>query len=149
MNTDIGSQRLLILAEFLPKVSKQSFDITGWVTYRNLNEEQREDLRQTAVNMEEDKFWEQLPDCNFAGCAVGWATRIPEFKEAGFSISAYPLYEGRQNWEAVMEFFGISNSEARYLFAGSEYSTYPVEPAMVSKRIKEFLEDIREEPSVF
>lgn len=57
-------------------------------------------------------------------CAAGWGARIPEFAAAGLrldfdqSLSAWMIrYRGRSEFPACADFFGISQAQARDLFA--------------------------------
>lgn len=69
--------------------------------------------------------WRGAPDlsCGTTGCAVGHATTIPAFQKAGLRLSYspigknhYPCFNGLSHFEAVKSFFGISHSQALYLF---------------------------------
>lgn len=61
--------------------------------------------------------------CNTAACAIGWATAYPEFKEAGFHMdeTGHPTFGNYNNWEAIGNFFGISENEASQLFAPTSW----------------------------
>ena len=60
-------KKLLRLAEFLPSVSENRFDMN--VFYLS--------------HTPETQKIPSLSACNTVACAAGWATQIPEFKEAG------------------------------------------------------------------
>src|SRR5258708_29942944 len=101
----IGRQRLRILADFLEtQVPAERFHIGAW-----------------AKSIDFEK-------CGTVGCAIGWATTIPEFKAAGLSLtwnhhlrSILPAYEMADDWNAVMAFFGLDLDGAAHFFGPSSY----------------------------
>lgn len=84
--------------------------------------------------------------CGTSGCAVGWATTIPEFKRAGLHLASVvgsstlcePKFGRSGGFEAAERFFGLSYNEANYLFA-PEYYRRKSSPISVSRRIKALL----------
>ncbi len=65
-----------------------------------------DDVPQDQFDM--DTWW-----CGTAGCAAGWAARIPEFAEAGFGLTGsgankQPCYQDEVGENAVAEFFGLN-----------------------------------------
>lgn len=66
---------------------------------------------------------EVLFQCGSTGCAIGWATAIPAFRMQGLTYNhddGMPVYKATygkfKQWEAVSEFFGLTESEAKCLF---------------------------------
>lgn len=89
MRTD----RLLTLAAFLDSLPPERFDFGHWVG---------------------DK-WEGRPDlsCGTTACAAGWATTIPEFREAGLRMRAsnwgggFPVFKPYTGFTALGVFFDL------------------------------------------
>lgn len=115
----MNRERLTKLADFLDTVPEPAFNIDRW-----------------------------QGSCGTVACAVGWATKIPEFIEAGFKMmnmgsyyESVPVFENRFRWNAVTEFFDINYEQAMYLFSGFKYDMpgWQVTPAMVAERIREVL----------
>ena len=102
-----------------------------------------------------DHPWEGKPDlsCGTSACAVGLATTIPEFAEAGLRLAvsttgedAGLVYDCKEdgnyysNFRAVEKFFDILPSEANYLFSRGSYENEEDTTAdEVADRIKSFL----------
>lgn len=88
-------------------------------------------------------------DCGYAACAIGWATTIPEFAQAGLrleviGIEVYPQFgeRGYSPFVALAAFFGISNDEARDLFSNLTYGNIPskqITPTMVAAKIRQLI----------
>lgn len=134
----MNKQRLLILADALrTRIPADKFDLTVW---RKQSDETDEDgaLEENASDEE------LLNQCGTAGCAVGWACALPEFKEEGLSWcegSANPLFTVPKTqyggWEAVEAFFDIDYKQARSFF-GSESHPRNAKPEVVAAKIEEF-----------
>lgn len=109
--------------------------------------------------------------CGTSACAIGWAMQHPEFNRKGFGMNHMQVpqvYRGpaptfgnhttymqqmeivekcrdpnvRYGWNSVMWFFGLSRSEAFWLFIPEHYNgaTIGTEGAAnVAKRIRSFL----------
>ena len=111
MNT-LYKDRLITLGDFLVTVPDERFDLESW---RNNGQEDTfhdYDIDDEALKM----------DCGTTGCAVGWACTIPEFKEAGLSyVNSTINYGSLKSFQAVAEFFGVSYTEAVYLFSQVSY----------------------------
>jgi len=94
------------------------------------------------------------PQCGFAACAVGWACAIPAFRKAGLrmrtthqtSLNFYPTLvvkeehpsEWPQGFDAVNQFFGLSNDASEYMFNPCGYIN-PPSAKQVAKRIRAFV----------
>lgn len=99
--------------------------------------------------------------CGFTACALGWATAIPEFKQAGLRLeitdygSADVRFDGEYATSASMLFFGISRAESHKLFM-PDLEDYPefkstedgegiegwyekITPQMVATKIRELV----------
>ena len=123
MTTELeGAMRLKTLAAFLLTVPEEKFDLSVWVKL----------TRDTPS-----------PECGFAGCAVGWAAQIPEFKALGFGLGGIlescPEFEGRHSWQAVEDFFGLRFNDCANLFTSVAYNEYHATPKEVSERITQYL----------
>lgn len=83
-------------------------------------------------------------------CAMGWATKVPEFAELGFTYvfngaADVPYYKDETSWYAVEKFFGLTNHEAETLFSMFCYTTGGrTTPKQVAARIKQFLKGKRD-----
>lgn len=122
----MNKERLLKLAEFLDAVPKEQFNLGQWTSDGSVG------------------------SCGTTACACGWATTIPEFREAGlrlekqsdyFGESFHALvYEQLKNWDAVELFFGISFDDACRLFYEGAYPDEDVNnPRAVADRIRDFV----------
>lgn len=121
-----GHRRLLVLAEFLEtKVPSERFDLKGWTNGSG-----------RAVEM---------GDCGTAGCALGWANAIPEFRTTGFSCPAFkgPSFAGLTGFQAARVFFDVphgTDGETRFtdMFMHGSYEHAP-SPVEVAARIRAFV----------
>lgn len=137
----IRFDRLLKLAGLLDKVPAHSFDLSTWVQSGQTRPE-----------------GDELGDCGFAGCAVGWAAHAKLFP--GFRLATggrSPTYRGADNWEAVNKVFGFgatdilgnetSYEDAQYLFSDESYPSRSrwyygkTRPKTVADRIRKFVAD--------
>lgn len=116
-------ERLTILADFLDTVPKEKFDLYYWWFHRN-------------------------EPCNSTGCAVGWATTIPEFANDGLGLNALddtysyirrPFYGITIAWDSVKAFFDISFPQAMHLFSVYEYKLEQRTAQHVAARIRKFM----------
>lgn len=109
-------EKLLILAEFLPSVSEDHFDMDVFYSYKNLG-------------LSDFKSLPDLGSCGTVGCAAGWAATIPSFQEQGLTMSlnkniVFKTPEGDfllHGFDAVKAFFGISEELALFLFTPEAY----------------------------
>lgn len=120
--------RLKRLADFLQIVPEERFDMQRWVG---------------------DDF-KGSPDlsCGTSACAVGWATTIPEFREAGLHLDfdpddelawiATPVYQGWEGYDAAAQFFEIPRGQAEHLFGSFHFDD---KPSDVARRIFKMIED--------
>jgi hypothetical protein len=121
-------KRLLRLASWLERIAKnppktRKFNLSRWC--RRLPKYERTG---------------RFSKCGTVCCAVGEASLIPEFKQAGFRIPyKVPKFEGRAGWEAVERFFGLSYHDATYLFMEDSY-VGRTGPDRVAARIREFVQ---------
>lgn len=64
------------------------------------------------------------PACGYSACAVGHAMLDVRFNALGlYHIDGVPGYNGHRNWEAVREFFDITEETAETLFSPTAYGT--------------------------
>lgn len=128
----MNKKRLLKLADFLEnEVPTEQFDMHNW--------------------WEED-WWEEEGEevCRTAGCALGWATKIPSFKRAGLHLDKYgdyfvPKFGEQEDFDAGADFFGLTEGQAMHLFESSTYASYRPRPKTVAKRIRKLVESGRHE----
>ncbi len=99
-------------------------------------------------------FGRAEPDCGTAACAIGWAMHHGVFPQLirrrkttteglntvyDHMVPAYvsPTGATKIDWEAVVEFFGLTASAATYLFSQTSYSNDTATPMEVAARIRE------------
>jgi len=131
----MNKERLLRLADFLEKkVAEEKFYMGTWATKEDIN------------------------TCGTSACAMGWATKIPEFAAEGLHLgkSDHPLgggpiitprYAGRAGFAAASTFFDISDRAALWLFSDYEKDVddgHRIEreedtPYNAANRIREFV----------
>lgn len=99
------------------------------------------------VNFAEPDF--EPNKCGTTACACGWATvALPK---SGFKLYKdeymcsdtcdYGVQFGElKDWDAIKEFFGISKTQAFYLFIDENYPEGRRGPKSVAKRIYQFLD---------
>lgn len=126
----MNRERLKILADFLRTVDRKHFDLKRWVTGVKVSDSMPPDLNA----------------CGSTGCAIGWATTIPEFREAGltlynpFSVYPQPRYGTWVGFPAVKTFFDININMASCLFHDEQYSSSDrFNPMAVVRRIDALL----------
>ena len=69
---------LLELSEFLEKLDPDRFDIRTW----------RRPSKKTVGFVSDEAL---LTDCNTVACAIGWATTLTSWKDAGFYMDALEI----------------------------------------------------------
>lgn len=128
---EIRKDLLADLANHLEKkVPKGRFSIRGWT------------------------FTPTRHTCKTAGCAIGHAPDVPSIAKTGFTCVIEPRLppQGahigpRSGWYAVSSLFGISYTQAEYLFAESSYKTgYTTTKEEVAKRLRNFIRRPRTTP---
>lgn len=145
----IKFRRLQVMETFLRTRAvklKGKFDLEQWVP-------KDQELIDHIFNGRNHTDFQANPktmDCGFAGCVMGWAAVLPSFRRLGlrlekdneYDLVVYPLYNGRTDWGAVHELFGLDSQDAQYLFSSSEYNPDEwTDPLAVAKRIREFIAD--------
>ncbi len=99
-----GDRRLTILADYLDtSVKDPSFHIIAW--------------RRNRIYIHES-------ECGTIACAVGHACDIPEFQALGLHYDEEPIYNGRNNWDAVADFFSLTREESEILFHYGAYGRH-------------------------
>lgn len=140
----MNAERLLLLADKLDEVhalTPKQFNYNHWV----------------------GRDWQGKSDlsCGTQACALGWATTIPEFRALGLKLvgSSYS-FQGhveldtrdnsipRNDFDAAVEVFNITSSQAYYLFAPEENKEADVDAAYVAHKIREFVASDGEIPEV-
>jgi len=100
------------------------------------------------------KFGDMLDDasCGTSGCAMGWATTIPHFKELGLFLlgktyrnasTAELVYQSQSGaryhgFDAVHAFMDLTSEQADYLFDANQYPDL-VTVSEVADRIENFV----------
>lgn len=123
----MNKERLLRLADFLDGLKPDQFDIRDWVSVVGKDG--------------------TVGGCGTVACAIGWATTLPEFREAGLQLKldtespggriVFRLYTG---FHAISEFFNIHSSDALRLFFDSlDADHYPVRPVHVANAIRNYV----------
>lgn len=85
--------------------------------------------------------------CGTSACAIGLACTLPAFKRKGFvlgrivctseTFSAEPIFENRDGYDAVKNFFGITFDDALWLFCPDRYPRpFDVKKEEVIERIR-------------
>lgn len=112
----IGQKRLLKLAKKLDTIPDVEFNFAHWVSQDHysfsdfLVSQQERVLVNNRVVLS--------PRCGFAGCAIGWAGSMPEFRRDGLflddkGLPGYTVYWGL---EAISMFFDLDSRDTKYLF---------------------------------
>lgn len=101
---------LLKLADFLDTLPDDQFDICQW-TNNELG-----DGYYGPPSMDQTG-----PACGTAGCSLGWACTMEEFKSLGLFMNIYgdPEYKGNTTYRAAADLFEIELPDAHYLFCPS------------------------------
>jgi len=140
----MNKKRLLKLADLLDADAKNKkgikFDLNQWARPAS-----------SEVQFTED---EGVPvDCGTAACAVGLACISGAFKRSGFyyrlcycegpsRLHVVPTFNGKEDMDAVDEFFDISCAESNHLFQAHSYPKTKQKGALgeraVAKRIRDF-----------
>ena len=130
MSSNIGIQRLLMLADFLETVPEKKFDITVWRYAKN----SRPDISDENLTTE----------CGTVACAVGWACALPEFRKMGLWYDFYPIYQipgtemKYEAWGAIQQFFDLDLGQSMCLFHSSAYGKERGTRENVVSRIREY-----------
>ncbi len=101
----MNAERLLRLADFLETLPEGRFDYSVWS--RGCEPGVQLEIVGGA--------------CGTTGCALGWATAIPEFQELGLYLdhTGTPNLKGRpetESWKVTKEIFDLTMVEHDYLF---------------------------------
>ena len=135
MNRETSRARLVKLAEFLKTVPEDRFDMSTWVWLRGRL----------------PKHIDERESCGTGGCALGWATAIPEFRKAtGIRIAGHRIFDypevrdryGGVGVEAGARLFGIHLDAAEWLFSGGPHVHAETTPEEMSEVILENLEKL-------
>lgn len=149
----MNKERLAILAKFLQTkfpsdwVEKNKFNLGTWMRPSKFST----DNCFTKVNCLGPKFGTTVVEpnyCKTTGCAMGWATTIPEFKAAGLGLYISPVhidpgifFEGLDGIFAIIKFFDIKEKTACLLFFFSYYDhDKRNDPKYVVERLNYLLE---------
>ena len=92
-----------------------------------------------------DQFGLSTWECGTVACAVGHATRLPEFAALGFRMSpdwfcsTTPALHAHHGWPAVELLFDLDRGDAEYLFADWSYPDNAKGADNVADPIEEFV----------
>lgn len=146
---------MLKLADFLETIPSKKFDMAGWMYSKKLKSEDFKVIKTLPNHLHyygtyQDAVVVEPLHCKTAGCALGWAATMPEFKKRGLKLvgeSDRPLalptiitkdgsvYSG---FEVAEKLFGISMSSAEFLFTCHRTRNTP---KAVAKRLRTFVND--------
>jgi len=84
-----------------------------------------------------------LDKCNTAGCALGFATCIPEFQELGWHQSnrGVPMIGAQMAHGYAKTFFELSEDQVHRIVMSSSYVQSRVTPQMVADRIQQIMDE--------
>lgn len=130
----MNKRRLLKLADLLEADAKNKkgvkFDLSSW-GHTNGGDEA------------------PFHSCGTTACAVGLAVVSGAFKRSGLKNlfvgdgTICPSYNGKSDWPATRDFFGLSIDESHYLFSEDHYPAEKSQGAIgeryVAKRIRDFV----------
>lgn len=123
----IYKERLLLLADFLEKLSPERFDYRSWVG--------------------DDWFAGDDSSCGTKGCAFGWAATMPEFRALGLRIDparGIPSLKGMSVTHSGYELFGLNLDEFYELFMPGSVQNPLVgksSPREVAQHIRDFIDN--------
>jgi hypothetical protein len=90
--------------------------------------------------------------CQAAGCALGWAATIPEFRQDGLRLKlnegmgADVMYMGDRNEIGAAHFFSIPYDVSESFFSPSCYVgvfvTSDITPTMVAQKIRAYIQEV-------
>lgn len=152
MNSETKIQRLTMLKDLMlnhdKHFPKMSFNIKAWKV---------DELQMKKLNIKDKK------DCGTAACALGSAACYQPFINMGLKIqmapdgsvarlmglpTEYPAFDGKREFGAGAEFFGITMDESRYLFNPMDYKrveigddSNDVTAEMVANRVQKLIND--------
>ena len=129
--------RLNTLADFLDSLDPKRFDYLVFADNKDYTSH-------TAIYQEDTNIL--VNECGSVGCALGWATTIPEFQALGLNMRDFsPSYQCYNGFSAGMAFFGLASNEALFLFnsgnrmLGWESPIETATPKEVAAHIRMFL----------
>ena len=118
----MNTEKLLRLADLMETIAPEKFDLGLWST---------------------------RTECGTVCCAVGHACLDRWFRSQGFGpverddigINIFiPSFRNFSGFDAVEQFFGLTNLFATFLFVENSYVTHPAHPSEVAIRIRLFVE---------
>lgn len=142
---------MLKLADFLKTIPRNKFDMGAWMINKNFDGAAFKAIKHVKDPGLTDKLIVRPLNCKTSGCAIGWATTMPEFKRRGLKLIAGSenafdagVYLVKNNqivekqFKAVGIIFGISEGEAWELFRLRETKSKNT-PKAVAKRLRKFV----------
>lgn len=118
-------EKLAAYMDSLPEGANEHFYMGAW--YRHDGDPAHAPKPGTAVQEN------HLMDCGTTACALGWATTIPEFQNAGLRMNAYvstdggvmgmPVFRNHEEFDAAEKFFRIDGHDSAVLFACTSVRT--------------------------
>ena len=114
---DVNKKRLQMVIKVLEKVPVKRFYLWSW-------------------------FDKSYGECGSTACAIGWCAQDKRFVEEGLTLQrGEPIYECFYGWDAVEEFFELTERQASRLFNESGYKdlAHDPKPKDVIKKIRHFI----------
>lgn len=138
------------VAVIMDHITRDVFNLEDYLSpsrYAQLVTRELEMLIEQAETNTDAPWYEINQNCGTVACAVGHAGLNPWFRSQGFKTNIQKgdveyfqgdSWNGRHSWQAIQEFFQISEKEALYLFARQSY-LLANEPKLIAKRIRLFI----------
>jgi hypothetical protein len=163
MNLTHSNNRLLKLADYLEQLPRGAINMETWLKDKKADNNSTTVDRLNGLATQNDNFHielkaapiEQVRECGYAACAVGWACTIPAFRKAGLKMQSIqavydttvnfkmtPRYKNAEGFEAAAKFFGIDEDVAEYLFESDAFGwSGKPRPESVARRIRKVVQD--------
>lgn len=142
------------LADFLEKVvDPKKFDMSSWMSISEEPQYWVPPPKVTEICHQESEVDTESLSCGSAGCALGWATTIPYFRQLGLRLirnysenycSIVLIDEKTRETKAVnfdvpKILFGMHLMDINYIFSAEAYHGTNPTPRDVAARIREYL----------
>jgi hypothetical protein len=133
-------------------IKKKKFNLNKWMAASKIRDESELPFSKIKKIKSLGQIIVEPNYCQTTGCAMGWATTIPEFKEAGLVLitgdsdiySSHIAFKHKNKWyehfAAAEKFFDIEYQTARILFDPTYYKfEYTRHPKYVVSRLNYLL----------
>jgi len=136
-----SNRRLLKLARFLDKVPAKRFDYGSWT--RGVGTVDPVYYKAARLRLKGTK-----QECGTTGCALGWATAVPEFRKLGLYLTGFGTPEIQtprgncvRGEDAGVELFGLKYTEALDLFMPQNAGEDRATAKYVARKIRKFVKE--------